>query len=158
MSHRTTPATRRAAGPAPARRGAAATTGALVTNLALLLVGGAAGASFTVPPRGGAGGPVHVGVGPVVVSTLLPLVAGLLVTAAVARRTPRAVTAVRALAALATGASLAFPLAAATDAGTRVLLALMHLVVGGAYLAATRDRRPVSASVGPVPLAVGGHL
>ncbi|MDP9407163.1 MAG: DUF6069 family protein [Actinomycetota bacterium] len=143
--------------PATVRASAATTAAAVVTNLALLLLGGGAGATFTVPGRGAAGTPVQVGVGAVVASTVLPLVAGLLVTALVARRARRAVVLVRALAVLFTVGSLAFPLSTDTDTTTRLLLALMHLVVGGAYLAATRSGGLVPATASPQRLEAGGR-
>ena len=130
------------------RSGLAAVLAAVVADLALLAAGAAAGASFLVPQRGGSAAdsatpPVEVGVGAVVLSTVLPLVVGLAVTALAARRLPRAVPVLRLLALVVTLGSLAAPLTLQTDAATRGLLALMHLVVGGAYLAATRPTAPV---------------
>ena len=123
----------------PVRRSALAAAGvALAGNLALLVAGRAAGASFAVPGRGGAGALMQIGPGAVALATLLPLVVGLSATALVTRRWPRAAAALKALAVLITLASLVAPLGAETDTGTRILLAVMHLVVGGAYLAALR--------------------
>ncbi len=111
---------------------------ALVVNLALLRAGDLAGASFLVPDRSAEGALMQVGLVPVVLSTLVPLAAGLVLTALIRARWPRALPALHALAVLVTLASLAMPLSTGTDTGTRVVLAVMHLVVGAAYLAATR--------------------
>ncbi|MDP9434028.1 MAG: DUF6069 family protein [Actinomycetota bacterium] len=143
----------RSSRPPASARAAAAVGGAVVVNLALLTAGTAAGASFVVPQRGRPGALMDVGVVPVVVSTLLPLILGLLVTAWAVRRRPQAVRGLRALAVAVTLASLAMPLATDTDVTTRALLAAMHLVVGAAYLAAASpaprapapDRRPAPA-------------
>jgi hypothetical protein len=111
---------------------------AVVVNLALLGAGHLAGASFLVPDRSTEGALMPVGPVPVVLSTLLPLAAALVLTSLICARWPRALPALQALAVLVTLASLAMPLTTDTDAGTRVVLAAMHLVVGAAYLAATR--------------------
>lgn len=118
---------------------------AAAANLALLLAGKAAGASFTVPDRAQDGAVIDIGFGAVLLSTVLPLAAGLAVTAVIARRWPRARRVLQVLAAAVTLASLGFPLSTGTDTGTRALLAAMHLVVGGAYLAALRGTSPASA-------------
>ncbi len=142
------------------RSGLTAVLTAVVADLALLAAGSAAGASFLVPERGGSGadaasragaGTVEVGVAAVVVSTVVPLVVGLAVTALAARRLPRAVPVLRLLALVVTLVSLVVPLTLQTDVTTRGLLALMHLVVGGAYLAATRPaavRHPQGVAAG----------
>lgn len=67
---------------------------------------------------------------------------GLVVAALLTRRWVRTGLGLKALAVVITLASLAMPLSADTDTGTRVLLAAMHLVVAGAYLAALRGTRP----------------
>lgn len=125
-----------------------ATAAALAGNLVLLVAGQAAGASFTVPDRGEPGALMQIGPGAVALSTLLSLLAGLGVTVLVIRRWPRAVVALKALAVLITLASLGMPLGADTDTGTRILLAVMHLVVGGAYLTAMRG----TTSAGSTPV------
>ena len=144
------------AGSAGSRRTAVtATVSAAVVNLALLPLGEAAGASFLVPQRGQDGAVVQIGPGAVLLSTVLPLAVGLVVTALVARRWARAAHLLRSLAIVVTVVSLAAPLATETDTSTRLMLAVMHLVVGGAYLAATR-RQPRLASRQQVPATVNG--
>lgn len=128
------------------RPAVAALAVAAAANLGLLLAGRARGASFTVPDRTQEGAVVDVGLSAVLWSSVLPLAAGLAVTALVARRRPRARRALQVLAAVITLASLAFSLSTQTDTGTRVLLAAMHLVAGGAYLAAVRVQRPHPAT------------
>ena len=118
------------------------TAGALAADLALLAVGRAAGASFTVAGRSPE--PVEIGALQVALSTLVPLVAALTLTALVGRRWPRVARWLPAVAVAVTALSLAAPLTAGTDAGTRLLLALMHLVVGGAYLVAVRRTVPAT--------------
>ena len=122
-----------------------ATAAELAGNLALLVAGRAAGASFAVPDRGEPGALMQIGPGAVALSTLLPLVVGLGVAALVTRRWPRTAVALKALAVFITLASIGMPLGADTDTGTRILLAVMHLVVGGAYLATVRGTRSASA-------------
>ena len=135
----------RAERPRLRRPAVTAAAAALAGNLALLVAGRAAGASFTVPDRGGPGALMQVGPGAVALSTLLPLVVGLGVTALVVRRWPRTTVALKVIAVVITLASLGLPLGADTDTGTRILLAVMHLVVGGAYLATMRGTRSASA-------------
>lgn len=122
----------------PRRQAITATAAALAGNLALLVVGRAAGASFAVPDRGEPGALMHIGPVAVALSTLLPLVIGLGVAALITQRWPRTTLTLKALAVLITLASLGMPLGADTDTDTRILLAGMHLVVGSAYLAAVR--------------------
>ena len=128
---------------------------AAAANLTLLLTGQAAGASFTVPDRAQNGAVIDVGFAAVLLSTVVPLSAGLAATALLARRWPRARRVLQVLAVVVTLASLAMPLTTETDTGTRVLLAAMHLVVCGAYLAAARARQPHPATsrnaVAPAP-------
>jgi hypothetical protein len=88
---------------------------------------------------------MRVGLVAVVLSTLIPLAVGLLVTGLVARRAPRGVPAVRGLGVLLAVASTASPLVADADGTTRAVLAAMHLVVGAAYWTATRSSRSTPA-------------
>lgn len=122
-----------------------ATAVALVGNLALLAGGRAAGASFAVPNRSEPGALLQIGPGAVALSTLLPLLVGIGAAALLTLRWPRTTLAMKALAVVITLASLGMPLSVDTDTGTRILLATMHLVVGGAYLAALRGTSPASA-------------
>lgn len=121
------------------RRAVVSAALALVVNLALLGAGDLAGASFLVPDRGAEGALMQIGLVPVMLSTLVSLAAGLVLTALAAARWPRALPVLQALAVLVTLVSLAMPLSTDTDTGTRVVLAVMHLVVGAAYLVATRS-------------------
>ena len=124
----------------------AATAVALAVNLALLALGRAAGASFAVPDRRQAGEVMEVGAWAVALSTLLPLAVGLAAAALFTRRWPRASRALQAAAVVITIGSLGMPLNADTDAGARLLLAAMHLVVGGAYVVALRRGAASSAA------------
>lgn len=144
-----------AAQPGSARRAAMATTAALAGNLALLAAGRAAGASFAVQDRAEKGALLQIGPAAVAVSTLLPLVVGLGVARALTSRWPRTGPALKAVAVVITLVSLGMPLAADTDTGTRLLLAAMHLVVGGAYLAALRRTQPTPP--GPADMNAGGE-
>lgn len=123
-----------------------ATAAALGVNLGLLAVGSATGASFAVPDRARPGELMQIGPVPVALSTVLPLVVGFAAAALVARRWPGARRVLAVVAVVVTLASLATPLTADTDAGTRLLLAAMHLVVGAAYLAGLRESAARSAS------------
>lgn len=126
------------------RRGVIATTGALAGNLALLAGGQAAGVRFAVTSQSESGSLLQIGVGAVALSTLLPLVAGLGAAAVLVHRWPPTRLGLTALAVVITFASLGMPLSAAADTGTGILLAVMHLVVGGAYVVALRGIAPVS--------------
>lgn len=125
----------------------AATAVALAVNLALLALGRAAGASFAVPDRRQAGELMEVGAWAVALSTLLPLAVGLAAAALLTRRWPRASRALQAAGVVITLASLGMPLSVDTDASTRLLLAAMHLIVGGAYVVALRRGAPSSAAM-----------
>ena len=133
--------------PAALRRPALiATAVALGLNLALLAVGTATGASFAVPDRARPGELMQIGPVPVALSTVLPLVVGFAAAALLARRWPRVRRVLAVVAVVVTLASLATPLTADTDAGTRLLLSAMHLVVGAAYVGALRESAARSAS------------
>ena len=116
-------------------RGALATAVTTACNLTLWLIGRAADVGFVVPGRNG-GSPVEVGPPHVVLSTVLPFVAGTAVFALVGTRSRRWRRAVLSAAALLTVASLAMPLSLDTDAWTRTLLAAMHLVTGAVFVSA----------------------
>ena len=137
----TSPAARAAASPAAPRTsssapvwraGAAAAALATVANLALYALAGAAGVPLLV--RLGADA-VVVTTPHVVLASLVPL------AAAASRRSGAALRVVRSAAALATVASLAGPLAAGAGPSAKLTLAAMHVVAGGAFLAATTTGR-----------------
>lgn len=111
---------------------------AVGANIAVFAVGRAGDASFVVAGRDSDAAPMVINAAIVAVSTLVPLVVALLATALIARRWPRAVARLRIVAMVLTVLSVAGPLTADTDTATRLLLAVMHLVVGAAYVAATR--------------------
>jgi hypothetical protein len=111
---------------------------AVGANLAVLAVGKAADASFVVAGRNDGDAPMEIGVAAVIIASVLPLVIGLVATALAARRWPRAAGRLRIAGAALAVLSLAAPLTADTDTTTRLSLAVMHLVVGAAYLAGTR--------------------
>jgi hypothetical protein len=109
-----------------------AAAAAIVTSWVVMLAGHAAGASFVLDDRGT---PHVVRVVDVVVA-IWPMVVGVLLAASLGRlrlwllRTGQAVGGLLAL------LSVAGPMMAVTDSGTRIALALMHLVVGAAAVAA----------------------
>jgi protein-S-isoprenylcysteine O-methyltransferase Ste14 len=116
-------------------------------NLVLRGIGRAAGASFMVDPA--LGDPnVEVGGLKVVVTTLLPFAAGVLLLALVARRSSRWVAAGGVVGVAVAVASAAGPLAGGHDTTTGVLLATMHLTTGAAFVVAAtkvRANRPRAA-------------
>jgi hypothetical protein len=109
-----------------------AAAAAIVTSWVVMLAGHAAGASFVLDDRG----TPHVVRAVDVVVAIWPMVVGVLLAASLGRlrvwllRTGQAVGGLLAL------LSVAGPMMAVTDSGTRIALALMHLVVGVAAVAA----------------------
>ena len=109
-----------------------AAAAAIVTSWVVMLAGHAAGASFVLDDRG----TPHVVRDVDVVVAIWPMVVGVLLAASLGRlrvwllRTGQAVGGLLAL------LSVAGPMMAVTDSGTRIALALMHLVVGVAAVAA----------------------
>lgn len=127
------------------RTGAAAAGAATLVNVLVYGIGRAAGASFTVPGAQGFG---EVTLVPVLIMSLLPLVLGLAVAAALAGlgRSTRWLEALGAVVAL---GSL-FPFAAdGWEGGTVAALALMHVVTGGAFVAALRLARRTADAATP---------
>lgn len=119
------------------------TVGALVVtgvNLLLWAIGRAAGASFVVDPA--LGDPnLEVGGLKVVATTLLPFAVGALLLALAARRSRRWAIGMGIVGAVFAVASAAGPLDGGHDTTTGVLLAMMHLTTGTAFVvAATRVR------------------
>jgi hypothetical protein len=128
----------------PARRlgwwqaGGLALLVATAANLVILAIGTAADASFVVVDGGE---PADVGAGVVVGATAIPLVLGFLVAALVGRWRPGLVRPLAMVAAVFAVVSMAGPFAADTDTGTAAALAVMHLVVGAAFLGSTEAAR-----------------
>ena len=133
-----------------ATRAALPVAAAIAANVAVFAVGKAADASFVVAGRNAGDAPMEIGVAAVVFASLLPLVIGVVLTAWAARRRPTAARRLRMAAGVLTVVSLAAPLTADTDGGTRAALALMHLVVGAGYLVATRRTATASVASGPL--------
>jgi hypothetical protein len=109
-----------------------AAAGAIVTSWVVMLAGHAAGASFVLDDRGT---PHVVRALDVVVATW-PMVVGVLLAAALGRLRVWLLRTGQAVGGLLAAASVAGPMLAVTDSGTRIALALMHLVVGVAAVAA----------------------
>lgn len=133
---------------APERRGrwraittiAAATVAAIVTNLLVLLAGRVADASFVLDDRG----TPHVVTALDVVVASWPMVVGMALAVALARWRSWFLRVGQVLGGGLALLSVAGPMLALTDPGTRLALALMHLVVGAAVvigLEAIRRRR-----------------
>ena len=111
---------------------------AIAVNLVILAIGTAADASFVVVDNGD---PADVTALVVVAATAIPLVAGFLVAALLARWRPRWVRPLALVAAAFAVVSIAGPFVADTDTGTAASLAVMHLVIGAAYLGGTEAAR-----------------
>jgi hypothetical protein len=109
---------------------AAGAAAATLVNAALWAVGRAADVSFTVSS------PLvtEVGIILVVLTTLLAFAVGSGLLALAARRSRRWVRAVLVAATLVAVVSAGAPLSVAEDTVTGVLLAMMHLVTGAAFL------------------------
>lgn len=112
-----------------------AATGAIVAalvNTALWAGGRAADVSFSASPP--VGDSMQVGIVLIVPTTLLMFAIGAGLLALAARRSRAWVRAVVIAAALFTVASVSGPLSTADDTASGVLLALMHVVTGAAFL------------------------
>lgn len=105
---------------------------AAVANAAVWLAARAGGVVFTVPDFRG-GGFTELGLGPVVLSTVLPMLAGGALWTALRRR-PHGPAIVRAAAAALTVLSLGGPLGLPVAMGARIALAAMHLVAGTVFV------------------------
>jgi hypothetical protein len=109
-----------------------AAVAAIVVNWVVMLAGTAAGASFVLDDRGA---PHVVRAVDVVVATW-PMVAGVLLAALLGRVRAWLLRAGQVVGGLLALLSVAGPMLATTDSGTRMALALMHVVVGVAAVAA----------------------
>lgn len=109
-----------------------AAVAAIVVCWAVMLAGTAAGATFVLDDRGS---PHVVRAVDVVVATW-PMVVGVLVAALLGRLRSWLLRAGQVVGGLLAVLSVAGPMLAVTDPGTRLSLALMHLVVGVAAVAA----------------------
>jgi hypothetical protein len=118
----------------PSVKSAALQAAAIATaaNVAIWLAGRAAGVTFAVPDfRTGAF--TTLGLPQILISTVMPILAGAALWAAMARR-PAGPQIVRIAAVAVTVLSLGGPLGLPVAATTRVLLAAMHLVAGAVFL------------------------
>ncbi|WP_045741929.1 DUF6069 family protein [Actinoplanes rectilineatus] len=121
------------AAPGPIRIGAAIGA-AVIVDLLVLWAASAAGATLEIDA------PYDLDAGAVIVSTAVPMLAGTALVLLLARRFPaarRRLTWGGAAFALVTAA---MPFTAADDTATAVALALMHVTVGIAWIAATAPR------------------
>jgi hypothetical protein len=118
------------------RLGAAAAAIAAILNVVILGIGRAAGVSFVVPSFTGT--PMTVVPAVVVFTVIFWFVLGLLFTTFAAARQPRRVAVIQKVAAVLTVVSLLQPLTVDADAGTRLMLAIMHPVAGIAFILALR--------------------
>jgi hypothetical protein len=133
----TVPASSSAAGPAIpliAKVTLGATVVGTVANLILYAAGRLAGVEFVVPD--GSGATMAIPAAGIVVASVVPMLVGALAAVlAIPRWAPARLTLQIIGAVLAVG-SVVSPLATDTDNGTRILLALMHIVLGVAYVGA----------------------
>jgi hypothetical protein len=128
--------------------GGLAVVASVVANLAILGIGTLADASFVVVDNGD---PADVDVAAVLFASIVPLAAGFVVAALLDRWRPGLVRPLGIVVAALAVVSVAGPFAADTDTGTAVALAVMHLVVGAAYLGgieAARHRAPAAGVPG----------
>lgn len=134
------------------RPGAIAAALATAVNLVILGVGRVAGISPIVSFGPGAMS-TEVGAFEVIVNTLVPFGLGLLLTALVVRRRPHRLRTMQMVAAVIAAVSLIPPLTVDAQIATRIMLAVMHVVVGAAFLAALG--RSGSPTTGIAPRAAG---
>lgn len=135
---------RTSTGAAWSRAGAAAAVGAAAANLVVLAVARATDASLVVVDNGEAHG---IDAGGVIFSSVVPVVIGVALTALVALRWRGVVRLAQVVGGGFALISVAGPLSIDTDAGTAAALALMHVVVGAAFVAGLEwARRSLTSS------------
>lgn len=113
---------------------------ATAVNLALWAAGRAADVGFLVTPIG-ADSASQVGFVPIALTTLFMFALGSGLLALAARRSARWVSTVMVTAAAFTVVSIGGPLSTAEDTASAVLLAMMHLITGAAFLATAAKMR-----------------
>lgn len=147
---RTATLTRPVSAAAPATRSSAKRAAiqaagiAAAANVAIWLTGRAAGVTFAVPDFR-TGSFTTLGLPQIVLSTVVPILAGAAIWAMLGRR-PAGYRIVRFGAVALTFLSLGGPLGLPVAAATRVLLATMHLVAGASFL------RVVARPAAPSPV------
>jgi hypothetical protein len=131
------------------RAGAIAAAASVVGNLAVLGVADLADASLVVTD----GGTTHeITAGGVVGASLVPVVAGVVIAALIAVRWVGVVRLAQVVGGAFALLSVGGPLAADTDGGTSIALAVMHVVTGAAFVRHRPRRRAVGGG------ACGGVL
>lgn len=126
MSVDSIPAIRRGPWRAAATAVALAAVGAILVNEVVMLAGRAAGASFVLDDRG----TPHVVTAVDVVVATWPMVAGMALAVVLARWRPWFLRVAQVVGGGLALLSVAGPMLAVTDSGTRLALGLMHVVVG----------------------------
>ncbi len=128
--------------------GVAAAVGAVAVNAAIYGLGRAAGLSFVASTT--ASGPQHILLQHVVSLTLMTFAVGL-VAALIADKLRRpGLRALQAVGAVVAVVSIVMDLSIDSTVAAKATLALMHLVVGAAYVAALDIARPAHAASYPV--------
>ena len=117
---------------------ALAIAAAVVVNLIVYVVAKAADVSFVVIDKGE---PWEVTAGIVTMVTVQALVLGFVVTGLLSLRWPGVIRVGQYVAVLLTAASMVGPITADTDGGTKVALAVTHVVVGVACVLALEAAR-----------------
>ena len=113
--------------------GLAATGAVVLADLAVRAVGVVAGVDFTVHPDGST---MEVGAGLVAAFAAAAVLLGTVLARLLVRRGRRGLRAAQAIGAAVALLSLLLPLTVSATTGTRLLLAVMHLVAGAAYVIA----------------------
>ncbi len=131
--------------------GLAATGAAVVADLAVHTAGTVTGVDFVVHPDGST---IEVGTGLVAASAAAVLL-GTVLARLLALRGRRGLRDAQAIGAVLALSSLLLPLTVSAKVGTRLLLAVMHLVAGAAYvialqIAARGAKAPTPATAGRV--------
>lgn len=122
------------------RPGLGALVAATAANLLVLGIGVASGLDYAVQTQADA--PVmDVTAVHVLVSSVVPFLIGLGVAHLVRRRGPRALRILQVVGGVIAVASVAMPLSALGDTPARLTLALMHLIVGAAWVTALAQMR-----------------
>ncbi len=113
--------------------GLAATGAAVVADLAVHTAGTGAGVDFTVHPDGST---MEVGAGMIAAFAAVAMLLGTVLARLLARRGRHGLRAAQVIGAVIAVVSLLLPLTVSATLGTRLLLAVMHLVAGAAYVIA----------------------
>jgi hypothetical protein len=119
----------------------AAVVAGTVINLLIFVIAKVGGVALTVPDPNNASGVLELNAASAIISSAVPLLLGAVVAGLTVPRFSWALPALQIIGGALAVLSLAGPLAADTDGGTKLVLALWHLVLGVVYVGALWQAR-----------------